>query len=482
MLCRDRPYPPSWVNRRNKYRSGNVSRAHASRRFHGEQSLAELAQDASCGQVTLRDLARRFISGIYKQLRKIGDLVGAGFALYPFKSLGFLCSPIGKCVKLFLSVIAHVIFLLGGLMRDLAKWAVCQIFGDVKTRKVPKCFANTLEEEIPGLKFADNVVQLLPLGQDLLPTVEKQPPKSSCAHCRMRISMSIPLFAFLFGTTSSAQGFSYFEPFSTANLLPSFSIGNAPLPIVTDFCLFCITRYIKEAFDFQRLRNEFGRLVRPYKRRVGQCIQDTAKAVETAADKLSNKKLTTEEYEALAKKKGYLENIQIVRQRDVNTRYLETETIYGLAMDFLVREIELRLPSMSIFDVEARHEARTMLCQSFKIDADHWSAEDDAIFTAECKCRADVNKKWQKCASNCGQSQRVIGPAGNYEGKGWTTTLSLTELCEIRAARARKHDLTLGGGASSDDSGDSDSDSGDSGDSDVLGENLGKAQMMMKVT
>ena len=120
--------------------SGNVSRVHASRRFHGEQSLAELAQDASCGQVTLRDLARRFISGIYAQLRKIGDLVGAGFALYPFKSLGFLCSPIGKCVKLFLSVIAKVIFLLGGLMRDLAKWAVCQTFGDVTTRKVPKCY------------------------------------------------------------------------------------------------------------------------------------------------------------------------------------------------------------------------------------------------------------------------------------------------------------------------------------------------------
>merc|ERR1719191_2160064 len=106
-----------------------------------------------------------------------------------------------------------------------------------------------------------------------------------------------------------------------------------------------------------------------------------------------------------------------------------------------------------------------MLCQSFKIDADHWTAEDDPIFIVQCKCRADVNEKWQTCGSNSGESERVIGPAGNYQGKGWTTTLSLKELCEIRAARARKPDLALGGGASSDDSGDSDSDSGDSGDS-----------------
>ena len=115
-------------------------------------------------------------------------------------------------------------------MRDLAKWAVCQMFGDVKTPKVPKCFTNTLEGEAkaPGLKFADNVVQLLPLGQDLLPTVEKQPPKSNCGHCRMRISMSVPLFAFLFGISTSSQGLSVFGPFQTGNLLPSFSMQSEP--------------------------------------------------------------------------------------------------------------------------------------------------------------------------------------------------------------------------------------------------------------
>ena len=123
----------------------------------------------------------------------------------------------------------------------------------------------------------------------------------------MRISVGFPLFKWLgIGYTGYGMhsGLGIIQGEDIPVPLPSFSIGNSPLPIITDLCASCIKRGIKQLFQFRKVTRHRATF---FAERVQQCTNASANTGPPP------------------------EKVQIT-QEDINAIYYAETNVHSLAM------------------------------------------------------------------------------------------------------------------------------------------------------